>query len=221
MLVDLQRVRKCHYSQGGVITAVDGVDLTLPPGSFTLLHGPSGSGKSTLLALIGGFARPTSGVVTHDGIPIGRVGSGRSGEISWVMQEPIFIPELTVRENLFLPAAGRGGEWPEKRGEELLEVLGLTDLYDLYPSTLSGGERRRLSVARGLLLPARLLLLDEPLAYLDGDWGGRVMELVRESVGSSLTTLVVATHQPLPGCERARVIRMERGKVSEDDGGYH
>lgn len=218
MLVELEGVRKCHYAGGGMIVAVDGVDLTLPPGSFTLVQGATGSGKSTLLSIIGGFARPSSGRVTHDGTPAGE--SGRSVGVTWVMQEPVFIPELTVMENLFLPAAGRGGEWPEQRGGELLDALGLADRFDLYPAALSGGEKRRLALARGLLLPARLLLLDEPLAYLDGDWWGRVMELVMESCGSE-TTLVVATHQPLPGCERARVIRMERGKVTGDGEGDH
>ncbi|HZV82737.1 MAG TPA: ATP-binding cassette domain-containing protein, partial [Geobacteraceae bacterium] len=98
---------------------------------------------------------------------------------------------------------------------------GLTELFDLYPSALSGGEKRRLSLARGLLLPARLLLLDEPLAYLDDAWGERVMELVMENVRNSRMTMVVATHQQLPGAKNARVIRMERGKVVEDNDRYH
>lgn len=223
MLVELHKVRKCHHLPGGgVITPVDGVGLTLGPGSCTLLQGPSGSGKTTLLGLIGGFALPTSGQVTHDGFPtaLRRVEVG-AGEISWVMQEPLFIPELTVLENLLLPAVGGRGEWPAERGEELLREFGLGELFDLFPAALSGGEKRRLSLARGLLLPARLLLLDEPLAYLDDARGRRVMELVMESVVGSGTTLVVATHQQLPYAENARVIRMERGKIGEDDGGDH
>lgn len=216
MLVEVQRVRKSYYLPGGgVVTPVDGIDLTLPSGSFTLLQGGSGSGKTTLLAMIGGFALPSSGSVSHDGRQ-----PKAADAISWVMQEPLFIPELTVLENLFLPAAGRGGEWPGERGEALLEAFGLGEAFDLYPAALSGGEKRRLSLARGLLLPARLLLLDEPLAYLDDAWGVRAMELVRESVRNERMTLVVATHQQLPGAENARVIRMEKGKVRDHDGNH-
>lgn len=212
MRVELRQVRKVHRLHGGgTVTPVDGVDLTLEPGSFTLLRGPSGSGKSSLLALIGGFSSPTSGTVTHEGVAPAN-GSRLAATVSWVMQEPIFIPELTVMENLFLPAVGRGGEWPSERGGRLMRVFGLEELFDLLPSALSGGEKRRLSLARGLLMPARLLLLDEPLAYLDDVWGERVMALVREFVGGG-TTLVVATHQEIPGAGEGRVVRMERGRT--------
>lgn len=214
MKVELLDVRKCYPVAGGAgfVKALDGIDLTVASGEVCLLQGPSGSGKTTLLAVIAGLAQPTAGEILLDGKPVGRP----SGLVATAFQEPFFVPELTVLENLLLPALRTSGGLPAARGEELLEAFGLSGMFDLFPTALSGGEKRRLDLARILVRPSRLLLLDEPTAFLDEVWGSRVMELVMERVRESGATLVVATHNPVPGAAAARVVRLARGKVTTD-----
>lgn len=213
MRVEVAGVRKSYAVSGGVgrVTALDGVDLTLESGEFCLLQGPSGSGKTTLLAIIAGLASPSAGEVLLDG----RSGRYVGGAVAAAFQEPFFVPELTVLENLLLPALRFRGKLTADRGERLLEEFGLSDRFDLFPGSLSGGEKRRLDLARALLCPSRLLLLDEPTAYLDDGWNCRVMELVMREIRGSGTTLLVATHKTLPGSEQGRVVWLERGKVKE------
>lgn len=219
MRVEIEEVRKFYLVAGGagLVTALDGIDLTVESGEFCLLQGPSGSGKTTLLAVIAGLARPSAGKVLLDG----KSGGLPRGVVASAFQEPFFVPELTVLENLLLPTLRRRGALPAERGEHLLEEFGLAGMFDLFPAALSGGEKRRLDLARALVCPSRMLLLDEPTAYLDEVWSSRVMELVMKRVGDRGTTLLVATHNPLPGAEAARVVRMERGKVIEDGDRYH
>jgi len=214
MLVSVEGVHKSWpLSVGaGSLTALDGMDLTVASGEFCLLQGPSGSGKTTLLNIIAGLSRPTAGRVVLDGA----TGRPAAGAVACGFQEPLFVPELTVLENLLLPAGLSRLPVNAARGELLLEKFGLSALFDQFPLALSGGEKRRLTLARALLLPSRLLLLDEPAAYLDEQWSKTVMAIVLEEVRSRTTTLLVATHNPLPGVEADRMVRIEKGRVTDD-----
>lgn len=214
MRIDVEAVRKSYPVAGGVglVTALDGIDLSIASGDFCLLHGPSGSGKTTLLAIIAGLARPTAGRVLLDG----KAAVCFRGEVAAAFQEPYFVPELTVLENLLLPALRDRGALPGERGEQLLEEFGLAERFDLFPAALSGGEKRRLDLARALIRSSRLLLLDEPTAYLDEVWSSRVMALIMKTVRERGTTLLVATHNPVPGLDAARLVKMAEGKVTAD-----
>lgn len=210
MRIGLEGVVKSYpLAGGGQAWALDGIDLVLESGEVCYLTGASGSGKTSLLAVIGGLARLTAGRVLYDG----NAERPLPGVISFSFQEPVFVPELTVRENLYLPASCC---WPRpslQRVDFLLEQFGLDAIFDQFPSALSGGEKRRLDLARALLLPSRLLLLDEPTAYLDKEWQNRAMALILAEVRSNGSTLLVATHELLPEAEGARCLFIERGKV--------
>lgn len=196
----------------GTLTVLNGVDLTVASGECCLIQGPSGSGKTTLLNIIAGLSRPTAGRVLLDGA----AERPAAGAIACGFQEPLFVAELNVQENLLLPAIVGGLPVSGRRVEQLLEEFGLAEMFDLFPSTLSGGEKRRLTLARALLLPSPLLLIDEPAAYLDEEWSRRVMEIVLREVRSRGATLLVATHITLPGMEADRMVRIERGRVTAD-----
>lgn len=217
MRVVAEGIGKRYALPGGAgsLTALDGVDLVLESGACCFLHGASGSGKTTLLAIIADLARPTAGRVLRDG----SVAPPSPGSIACSLQEPVFIPELTVQENLLLPASRCRQLLPPRREEELLERFGLDGLFDLFPAALSGGERRRLDLARALLLPAGLYLLDEPTASLDDGWSRRVMALVMEEVRRREATLLVATHECLPEAAGAQRLRLEKGRMV-DHGDY-
>lgn len=218
MRVELQHVRKSYLlpGGGGSVTALDGVDLVIESGALCILNGPSGSGKTTILSVIGGLSRPTSGSVTLDGEVAWSYSNRHRGAVAHAFQEPLFIPELTVMENLLLPTLRCGNRSAVERGELLLEAFGLSEMFDLFPAALSGGEKRRLNLARSLILPPRLLLLDEPAAYLDDEWQGKAMEMIVREVRDARATLVIATHNSLPGEDGLRHVRIRKGKVIDD-----
>jgi len=212
MRVELNNVRKSHSLPLGFITVLHGIDLVLGDGELCLVTGPSGSGKTTLLNVIGGIARPTTGSIHVDGQPLREHLAG----VSFAFQEPVFIPGLTVLENLLVPAIRNKAGCTAAHGERLLELFGLEELFDLSPALLSSGERRRLVLARALLCTSRLLLLDEPLAFLDDAWREKAMELVLEKARETRATLVIATTGTVPGAEYFRQVRLLKGKVISD-----
>lgn len=211
MRLTVERVIKTYPLPGGAgtVTALAHADLELVSGEHCLLRGPSGSGKTSLLAIIAGLTGPTGGRICYDGRGV----CPPLGEISCSFQEPVFVPELTVLENLLLPASRCRRLQTLFKGEELLELFGLEAMFDLFPAVLSGGEKRRLDLARALLLPARLLLLDEPTSWLDEAWSNRVMELIMSEVRRRGATLLVASHDRLPSVAEVRTLTMERGTV--------
>jgi putative ABC transport system ATP-binding protein len=217
MRIELQDVRKSHMlPNGGFVTLLAGIDLTLESGSSTILSGASGSGKTTLLNIMAGLTRPTSGSVRLDGTVLPHGCDNHCGTISLAFQEPVFIPELTVLENLLLPAV-RCKQSDLGRGEKVLELFGLSEQFDLMPANLSWGEKRRLNLARALFATPRLLLLDEPFAGLDREWEEKTMELIVRQVRDTQATLVIATANQVLGGDGLRRVRMQKGKVITDD----
>ena len=219
MRVELEKVRKSHDlpGGGGFITVLHDIDLVLENGERCLVTGCSGSGKTSLLDIIGGLAWPTSGSVRLDGRELSGCGSWYRGKIAHACQEPVFIPELTVLENLLLPAFRSPDRETAGRGERLLDAFGLAEVFDFYPVALSVGEKQRLSLARALLPSPRLLILDEPLACLDRTWSERAIELVMQEVRDARATLVIASQSPIVGDGFFRPVRLHRGKVIEHD----
>ncbi|MBM7333587.1 thiol reductant ABC exporter subunit CydD [Alloalcanivorax marinus] len=171
------------------------LSATLPAGGCLLLRGDSGTGKSTLLRLIAGLLAPQQGAVLHDGRPAPLL-TEHTGRLAWAGQHPWFV-HGTVAENLRLVA-------PEADDADLEAVLaecGLTALpaglatpLDENGGGLSGGQGRRLALARALLSPAPLLLLDEPTAELDPASEARLVDALAARKGTR--TLVIATHSP-------------------------
>ncbi|MGN6414152.1 ABC transporter ATP-binding protein [Flexivirga sp.] len=155
--VEVRAVRKEFRQRDRVVTALDGVDLSVAPGEFVTIVGASGCGKSTLLQLIAGLDRPTSGTVRASERP------------ALMFQESALFPWLTARGNIELalklgrtPKSGRSG-----RAQELLDLVRLGAAGDRRVHELSGGQRQRIALARSLAQGSRLLLMDEPFAALD------------------------------------------------------
>lgn len=216
MRVELHGVSKRHEIRGTgeTLQVLERITLTLEEGAHCLVYGPSGSGKSTLLALIGGVAAPSAGTVLWDGRDIwsgGEPARLRGEKTGYAFQEPLFLPELTVAENLLLPAVLQRKPLPGGRAEALLGEFGLAEHFDLYPSALSGGEKRRLAVARALLTNPELVILDEPTSALDEAWGERLMDLVLKEVRASGATLVTASHDAALRKRGGRILRMAEG----------
>jgi putative ABC transport system ATP-binding protein len=207
--------------QGGVTGALNGVSLTVDEGEFTAVMGPSGSGKSTLLNMVAGLDRPTSGSVTVAGTDLGRLGEAglarfRRDRIGFVFQFFHLLPNLTVLENVLIPAQLRSSTSAEARGRELLKQLGITDVADRYPARLSGGQQQRAAIARALINEPTLLLADEPTGALDTRSGDQVMELLLQLHLQGQTILLVTHDAKLATRHAARVVSVMDGRIVDD-----
>lgn len=162
--IDVVGATQAFRSGGGDLLVLDDVSISARPGEFIALVGPSGSGKSTLLRLLAGLDRPLFGGVFVDGRPVARPDPDRA----LVFQDPTLLPWRTVRQNVALGPQARGIlKQSAARIDEVLELVGLTEFADAWPSQLSGGMAQRTALARALVGDPSVLLLDEPLGKLD------------------------------------------------------
>ncbi|MCS7312161.1 MAG: ABC transporter ATP-binding protein [Acidobacteria bacterium] len=192
----LIRVEKRYPSGGGIRG-----ELTIPGGgpSVTVVFGPSGAGKTTLLRCIAGLERPERGLIRfgHEvwlDTETGRWVPPQGRRVGFVFQDDVLFPHRTVWGNV---AYGlRSMPWAEQaqRVAEMLRLLDLEALADRYPRTLSGGQRRRVALARALAPAPRLLLLDEPLAALDAPARREVQRLIRQVLAHTRIPAVLVTH---------------------------
>ena len=184
----------------GYIVAVAETDLCLSSGTVTAVMGRSGSGKSTLLHILGGLLPPVTGKVfvgTTDLYALSEDARAelRSSSLGIVPQQLMSLRALTVRENVLLSALLYGRkQGVSMHADALMERLGIASLAHVYPSELSGGELRRMMIARALVGTPQILLLDEPTGDLDAENTRRVLELVRETADAGTAVLLV-THE--------------------------
>jgi ABC-type lipoprotein export system ATPase subunit len=213
----VEQLTKSYFDGEAYVTAVDNVDFTLERGEFVTILGHSGSGKTTLLSIMGGLTWATSGSVTLDGTDISTLGDTalarmRNGKIGFIFQFASLIPTLTVLENVLFPSAFSstvpGGL--EERARELLTMVGLEDKIHAYPSQLSGGQQRRVAIARAFIMGPDVILADEPTGDLDVDTEREVMELVNRVHGEGMTIAMV-THEREITKFADRVVEMSRG----------
>ena len=206
------------YKTGEVeVHALRGVDLDLYHGEFVVLLGASGSGKSTLLNIIGGLDIPTAGRVLFHDHELTRANTGelteyRRTHVGFVFQFYNLIPSLTARENVALVTEIAANPM---RPEAALELVGLGNRLDHFPSQLSGGEQQRVAIARAIAKQPDVLLCDEPTGALDSQTGIVVLQAL-EAVNRDLgTTTAVITHNAVIADIADRVIHMTDGSIDE------
>ena len=189
--IRVEGVSKTFPLGKGEVTALDGLDITFPSGSFTALIGPSGCGKSTLLRLIADVFPPSDGTIR-----IGDHAPGiarRSHEIGFVFQDPTLLPWRSVIENVRLPLEVAGIP-PARDPGALVTLVGLSGFEEARPAQLSGGMQQRVAIARALALDPKVLLMDEPFGALDEITRQRMnLELLRIWKDTG-TTAVLVTH---------------------------
>lgn len=197
--------------------AVHPTDLSLRAGRVVVLKGRSGSGKSTLLNMMAGLLEPSEGLVLLDGVEIyalsdAELSALRNKLIGVVPQGHTAIHSLTVVQNVMLPYLmyrDNDGDC-EKRALELLAQLGIRELADSYPSELSGGELRRMAIARALMCEPAILLADEPTGDLDDENTTVVLRTLRDCADSGVSVLIV-THERAAESYADCVLRMDAG----------
>ena len=158
-------VRLVFAGQERDVLALDGVSFDVPPEKITTVVGPSGCGKTTLLRLAAGLIRASSGTVFYDGAPVDRLNT----RVGYVTQDNNLFPWLTAVGNVEFPLAIRGIAARERREKALhwLRMVGLEGFENHYPSQLSGGMQKRVSIVRTLVYEPSVVLLDEPFGALD------------------------------------------------------
>ena len=212
-----------RYYARGKIKALDGINLSVRRGEVVVIIGPSGSGKSTLLRSLNLLEIPTAGAVFMEGMDI----TDRHADINlhrqkmgMVFQHFNLFPHLTVKQNLCLAPTLlklKNQQEADKRAEELLARVGLSDKADAYPKSLSGGQQQRIAIARALAMDPDVILFDEPTSALDPEMVGEVLELMKELAHTGITMLVVTHEMGFAREVSNRVIFIDDGKIQEDE----
>jgi putative ABC transport system ATP-binding protein len=197
--VELDGVARRYEIGDVVVTALEGVNLTIEPGEFIVVLGPSGSGKSTLLNIIGALDSPTEGRVRIAGRDITNASRHelfefRRHSVSFIFQTFNLFPALNALENVEFGADVAGRERPRQVAADMLERVGLGNRLAHFPHELSGGEQQRVAIARGLATGNPVLLADEPTGELDFRTGVQILELLHEQTHSAGTTVIVVSH---------------------------
>jgi putative ABC transport system ATP-binding protein len=205
------------YDMGEVqVQALRGVDLDLYAGELVVLLGPSGSGKSTLLNILGGLDRATSGEIRYHNRDLAEAGDRELTEyrrhfVGFVFQFYNLIPSLTAKENVAVVT--EIAKDPMKP-EEALDLVGLGDRMDHFPSQLSGGQQQRVAIARAIAKRPSVLLCDEPTGALDSATGIVVLEALDRVNRELGTTTAVITHNADIAGMAGRVIHVSDGHIA-------
>ncbi len=208
-----------HYEEGR-IQALRGISFSIRRGELVAITGPSGSGKSTLLHLLGGLDLSTTGEIYVKGQELREMGSldeYRSSTVGFIFQAFYLMPSLTAIENVQIPMFEKIFSARErvKKAESLLELVGLKERLNHYPSELSGGERQRVAIARSLANDPEILLADEPTGNLDSKTTYSIIALIKKINRERGVTVIIVTHDENIAKECVRRIRLLDGLIVE------
>ena len=218
--IDFRQVGKVYPARrdGAAVTALDGIDLSVGRSEILGVIGRSGAGKSTLIRLVNGLEKPSSGRITVAGIEISSLSERELGpvrrSIGMIFQHFNLLSSRSVYDNVALPLeiAGIDKTRIRQRVEPLLDIVGLADKRDRYPSELSGGQKQRVGIARALATKPKVLLSDEATSALDPETTGAILDLLARIQRELGLTILLITHE-------MSVIRRIADRVAVIDGG--
>jgi putative ABC transport system ATP-binding protein len=222
-LIQIDDVHK-YYDLGETrVHALRGVGLHIERGEFAAIMGASGSGKSTFMNIVGCLDKPSTGRYLLEGIEVSRLtkkelAAIRNRKIGFVFQGFNLLARTTALENVELPTlyAHISKEEGHKRAHQALELVGLADRIEHFPSQLSGGQQQRVAIARALVNRPSILLADEPTGNLDSRTSVEIMEVFQKLNDDGLT-IVLVTHEPDIAQFAKRRIHFRDGKIQRDE----
>lgn len=217
-IVEIRHLKRYFKDGSQVVKALDGIDLSIEKGKFTVITGTSGSGKTTLLNTIAGLYEPDEGTVIVDGLNLSKMGEEqltvfRRRKIGFVFQGYNLIPEMTIRENIVFPLGLDDARPDAAYFSNLVHLLGLDNDRNAYPHMLSGGAQQCAAIARALITKPSIVLADEPTGSLDMKTAQNVAGLLKMTATTFHQTLVVITHNPELAQLADRVVRLQDGKI--------
>ena len=222
-ILRVSNLTKVYGTGDNEVRALDGVSFSVEKGEFIAIIGPSGSGKSTLLHILGGVDRPSGGKVYMNGCDVyaqndEQLAIFRRRQVGLIYQFYNLIPVLTVKENITLPVLMDGRKINEVRLHELIDTLHLNGRENHLPNQLSGGQQQRVSIGRALMNAPAVVLADEPTGNLDSANSHEIVSLLKLSNEKYHQTLIVITHDESIALQADRIIAIEDGKITRDEG---
>lgn len=224
MVLKCKDVTKTYRTEGKLFTAVDNVSFSAEKGDFIVILGHSGSGKTTLLSLIGGLTAPDRGQVIIDNQENWQqsdsaLSTVRNKKIGFIFQFASLIPTLTSLENVLLPLSfSKIPSGDKKFAMELLELVGLKDKMHSFPAELSGGQQRRVAIARSFINRPDIILADEPTGDLDEETENDILKIFKKYNEEQDTTFLIVTHNSdlAKIHEKSRIFTMKNGDLQEE-----
>ncbi|AJD30025.1 MULTISPECIES: ABC transporter ATP-binding protein [Clostridium] len=218
MFLDVRDIKKSYGGVENSTQILNGISLGVERGQMCVILGPSGSGKSTLLNTIGGLDGVDEGQIVVDGLDISKLKSKelslyRRNYLGFIFQFYNLVPNLTLRENIQVC------EYLSKESldlDELLEVLGIKEHKNKFPSQLSGGQQQRCAIGRALIKNPKLLLCDEPTGALDYKTSKEILILLEEINKKYGTTMLIVTHNTVIKDMVHKVIKIKDGQISNE-----
>ncbi|HLR77566.1 MAG TPA: ectoine/hydroxyectoine ABC transporter ATP-binding protein EhuA [Burkholderiaceae bacterium] len=217
----------------GDVTVLDKLDFNVRKGEKVTIIGPSGSGKSTVLRILMTLETMNDGVIYVGGEPLWHEYDGdrlvpaseahlrkMRKEMGMVFQQFNLFPHMTVRRNITeapIHVLGLSKEKAQRRAEEYLELVGLSDQADKFPSQLSGGQQQRVAIARALAMRPNIMLFDEPTSALDPELVGEVLSVIQRLAGEHDLTMLLVTHEMQFAKQISdRVCFFDKGRIVEE-----
>ena len=198
-----------------IVVANNGINFSIEKGEFVVILGPSGAGKSTVLNILGGMDSCDEGKIIIDKTDISRFSNKqltkyRRHDVGFVFQFYNLVQNLTAKENVELATQISKNSLDV---DETLELVGLSNRKDNFPSQLSGGEQQRVSIARAIAKNPKLLLCDEPTGALDYKTGKQVLKTLQDTCRNTGTTVILITHNSAIASMADRIIKINDAKV--------
>ena len=216
--IEVERLDKFYFTPNERLEVLKGLDLTVHPGEMIAIVGQSGSGKSTLLHILGALDRPTRGSVRFGTLDLQDLDAEglaefRRSSLGFVFQFHNLLPEFSALENVSVPQRIAGNYVDDRKGMELLALVGLEKRLHHQPGELSGGEQQRVAIARALVNQPQLVLADEPTGNLDSQTGTMVFELFRKLQRDKKHTSILVTHNARIAAKCDRILKLENGTL--------
>jgi len=223
-IVEIRHLAKSYRRGGQIVPVLDDLSFDIAEGEFVALMGPSGSGKSTLLNLIAGIDKPDRGELRVAGLDISTLSESdladwRATHIGFIFQFYNLIPVLTAFENIELPLllTNLSRRQRRERVELALDMVGLTDRMNHYPSELSGGQQQRVAIARAIISDPLLIVADEPTGDLDRVSAADILDLLDRLNRELGKTIIMVTHDQR-AAEHARIVRhLDKGELTNGE----
>jgi putative ABC transport system ATP-binding protein len=219
-MIQVQNISKVFNPKKAPHVALKNISFDVIDGEQVAIVGKSGSGKSTLMHIMAGLDAPTSGSVVYDGQVLtemtkNQINTFRNTKIGFVFQQFFLFPQVTVFENIAFPLKIMQVPASEikSRVQNILSQVGLADTAHSFPSTLSGGEKQRVCIARALVTNPSVVFADEPTGNLDSETGTMIERLLFEMQKNRNTTIILVTHDEDLARRCDRIITIKDGNI--------
>jgi len=222
VIIESKELFKSYETGRTTVPVINGINLSLYKGDFTVIMGSSGSGKSTLLYLLSGLEVPTSGEIWLEDKPVHSMDEKmmtliRREYIGFVFQDFNLVPNLSFLENILIPAYLVKNDRQElrSRAEELMTKMNIYDLKDRLPSEVSGGQQQRCSMARAIINNPRVVMADEPTGNLNSSSSEAVLDILTD-LNEKGQSIIMVTHEVKSACRANRIIFLKDGQIEDE-----